>query len=312
MRGFFNKKIELGSFTAVILLGVCSGLMFSAFVAGYLSGNSVGFEKARSESIKSLSRFPISGAGDTEISDAEREEIYAKLDKPERVLGNIGIPAGAEGIVENVIEKVDQKLQEKDKPGSSLLNSLLNKGTEENEALPEASVADNKKAELETKSIGDILAENKKQILEEQKNLQETQAEQPIVVPDQAQKSADLPEKVEQPTLKEIAQTEKTEPKLDPDTGLTKPKNYLSKAVPSGWYAQISAPQTIAEANGMAEKLHNSGFPVVIEQAVVNQSTYFRVLVGSEKTRDQALRLVEQLRREPYITTDPFVRRMGS
>lgn len=75
-----------------------------------------------------------------------------------------------------------------------------------------------------------------------------------------------------------------------------------------GWYAQVLAPKDLDEARAMSEKLKDSGFPVVIEQAEVRGQKYFRVLVGGEETRKQAEILIKQLEREKYLRGDPFLR----
>ncbi len=78
--------------------------------------------------------------------------------------------------------------------------------------------------------------------------------------------------------------------------------------LPHGWFAQIVAPKSSQEAESMAKKLKAAGFPVVIENALVRDENYYRVLVGPEDSRDQAERLIGQLKRESYIKADPFLR----
>jgi cell division septation protein DedD len=80
--------------------------------------------------------------------------------------------------------------------------------------------------------------------------------------------------------------------------------------VSQGWYVQVSAPGVESDAFELADKLHESGFPVVIEKAKVQQRTYFRVLVGPEEVRLTAERLLQQLLRERYIDKAPFIRRV--
>jgi len=80
------------------------------------------------------------------------------------------------------------------------------------------------------------------------------------------------------------------------------------KIVPRGWFAQIVAPRSHEEAETMASKLRQSGFAVVIENARVRGEEYFRVLVGPEESRQQAERLLAQLKREPYVKGEPFIR----
>jgi cell division protein FtsN len=87
-----------------------------------------------------------------------------------------------------------------------------------------------------------------------------------------------------------------------------------AKAVPAGWYSQVWASNTEDEASRLANKLKRSGFPVVIEAAAIsstsrsNGSSIYRVLVGPEATRDLAQELLNQLEREKYLETKPFIR----
>ena len=76
----------------------------------------------------------------------------------------------------------------------------------------------------------------------------------------------------------------------------------------SGWYAQVAAPRLKSDADNMARRLRSSGFSVRIETAKIRGEEYYRVLAGPEGSRDQADRLVGQLKRESYLEGEPFVR----
>jgi cell division septation protein DedD len=82
------------------------------------------------------------------------------------------------------------------------------------------------------------------------------------------------------------------------------------KVIPSGYFAQIAAPKTLAEAEGVAKKLKRSGFPVVVEPTSVAGQSFYRVLVGPEQNKVQADRLVSQLKGESYISGTPFIRKV--
>ncbi|RIL04737.1 MAG: hypothetical protein DCC75_12335 [Proteobacteria bacterium] len=75
-----------------------------------------------------------------------------------------------------------------------------------------------------------------------------------------------------------------------------------------GWYAQVAAPKSLSEAQKLTNSLRGSGFEVVIENASVRGVQYYRVLVGPETTKDRGDRLISQVKREPYIKGDPFLR----
>jgi cell division septation protein DedD len=87
-----------------------------------------------------------------------------------------------------------------------------------------------------------------------------------------------------------------------------KSSSFLRKKIPGGWYAQVGAMPSLAEADRLAQKLKGSGFAVMIEAALVRGDNYFRILVGPERSKQQADLLLAQLRRERYIEGDPFLR----
>ena len=82
----------------------------------------------------------------------------------------------------------------------------------------------------------------------------------------------------------------------------------ITKKLQKGYYAQVQAPQSSDEAEGIASKLRDSGFPVAIEAAAKNGQTYYRVMVGPEQKKVQADRLIGQLKGEKYIKGTPFIR----
>lgn len=78
----------------------------------------------------------------------------------------------------------------------------------------------------------------------------------------------------------------------------------------AGWYVQAAAPDTRSAAETLARGLANAGFPVRIESAKVRGQSYFRVLAGPESNRTQAERLLSQVKREPGIGAEPFIRQI--
>ncbi len=99
---------------------------------------------------------------------------------------------------------------------------------------------------------------------------------------------------------------EKTTTSAALSASAAKPSN--SPKILSGWFAQVAAPKRRSDADELSSKLKGSGFKVSIETASVRGEDYFRVLVGPEENRDQATRLVSQLKRERYLQGEPFVR----
>jgi cell division septation protein DedD len=133
-----------------------------------------------------------------------------------------------------------------------------------------------------------------------------------IQAPSKAQPAADEPAK----SKEKAAEKPSSSPaKLNSESAEKTQKGSLGQettlvtsTVPHGWFAQIVAPRSQSEAESMARHLKGSGFSVVIENATVRGEQYFRVLVGPEENRQQAERMIGQLKREPYIKADPFIR----
>jgi cell division septation protein DedD len=86
--------------------------------------------------------------------------------------------------------------------------------------------------------------------------------------------------------------------------------NLVRKVLPPGYFAQVSAPKKLSEAEAVAKKLKRSGFPVVVESASVNGQNFYRVLVGPEENKVQAERLVGQLQSESFVASKPFIRKV--
>lgn len=80
--------------------------------------------------------------------------------------------------------------------------------------------------------------------------------------------------------------------------------------VSTGWYAQVAAPQRIQDATSLASKIRSAGFPVAVQKAEVRGERYYRVMVGPEDTRTLATRLVGQLKREAFISGQPFIKKV--
>lgn len=85
----------------------------------------------------------------------------------------------------------------------------------------------------------------------------------------------------------------------------------VKSVLPRGWFAQLAAPKEIEDAEDLAKELRSSGFAVVVEKTVVRGERYYRVLCGPEEKREHAEILIEQLKRESYVKTEPFLRRVN-
>jgi len=333
-----NKKnlndweIKLGFIQTVALLAVISVSILSAFAFGLFTGKRRGFDAALATSISQAPRIPIvreqigENAAPEDIS-----RVYAKLgtsslqpadtlETSERKEGGLspikttGDEPVLEGLAEDLIGKTvkQQDARLKDELAAS-----------EKGALSEQ--APSNFSEVEKKTLGSMISESE----------------------DSAQKSAVIKRKTDEPKVKEVRKeivadvpvpkkevakvvVAKQKPQVKnkqdqtpvksapvrpsiPETKLTSPKMasaFVKHILPSGWYAQVSAPRDLKDADSLARQLHASGFRSVVEKAHVRGQEYFRVLVGPEDTREQAARLKGQLGRERYLRGDPFIRRI--
>ncbi len=113
------------------------------------------------------------------------------------------------------------------------------------------------------------------------------------------------------PTIPKLAPPEEQAAEVQKREPPATDGNFVKQVLPQGFFAQVAAPKRIAEAQDVARRLKRSGFPVVIETAHVRGEDYFRVLVGPEENKVQADRLVDQLKREAYLSGSAFLRRVN-
>lgn len=112
------------------------------------------------------------------------------------------------------------------------------------------------------------------------------------------------------PTVKPTPKNVEQPAKSEVESGATTQTGMVKQVLPAGYFAQVAAPKRLTEAQDVARRLKRSGFPVVIETAHVRGEDYFRVLVGPEDTKVQAERLVDQLKRESYLSGTAFLRKV--
>lgn len=125
---------------------------------------------------------------------------------------------------------------------------------------------------------------------------------------------AAMPAKVAKVEPPAKVESRKEEPKVPSDppaaTTTSQSPGMVKQVLPPGYFAQVAAPKRLQEAQDVARRLKRSGFPVVIETAHVRGEDYYRVLVGPEDGKVQAERLVDQLKRESYLSGTAFLRRV--
>ena len=344
-RNLRSWELRLGLVQVVILLGVVTGSIACVFYLGFFSGHRVGFETAMQTTLANSAPIPVDASSDANtqvVADQQLTEIYAKLqeDQPKAgagaaareevpALGNI--PTTEEAPVAVVAPDASEGEKAEAKSGSTisvLMPDAKDLETEDlvgdqGEEAPAVDILEMPKP-AESKTLG--------QAAEQQVNTEakaaahakshETMAEPPKVVAKAEEKkiapvvAKTAPLAKEEPTKKVSAVTEGTlgaakAAKSEAVANIAPVDNeplLIRTVPPPGWYAQISAPRKLQDAEILSKKLKASGFKVVVENAKVRGEEYFRVLVGPETGRPVAERMLEQLKRESYISGDPFIR----
>lgn len=322
-----NKKnserweLRLGVAQTVMFLGLVLGTVALAFVLGYFSGRTAGIRLAMDRSASREAKIPITSetpAKESEnISEKVVDEVYDKLrEKAEE-------PAPA--------PKADEEM-----PALGTIKEATSHAAEavtpvEDSAHPAVPTAEAKtlKEVKEVQEAWDVHETPQPEKVATAVPIAQHK-EEPTGVPQAAPQPTTLPEK----TKKEVEPLHQAEVKPSPahtissalsvdkvkeqDKDKDKEKGKESKStdgakvlrgtIPSGWYAQVAAPSSNQDAEALAGQIRSNGFHVVIENAKVKEETYYRILVGPEANRSQAEALVNQLKRESYIKTEPFIR----
>jgi cell division septation protein DedD len=337
-----NWELRLGLSHIVILLGVATGCIACAFYLGFFSGRSAGFERMLAGDSQHLARLPIDQK--VNMADAEKElvsEVYAKLgdvgqqggvdekgrerqetqdrDRKARpfVIPEELAPESEEQAQADEGEKVSEK-DGKDSEGKNkriAVRVLGEGGLAEPVLQPASSSLDGGHTTLGALRDGEgskRVAEKKLPSGAEKGAGRMEVAVGGISKPGRAaaESPASLkPSQVKAPlVLKGRFGAEEGNNK-EPG-GANDSSGFLKELVPSGWFAQLAAPHRLEDADNLAQRLRGSGVPVIIERANIRGQEYFRVLVGPEQNKEQADRLVEQLRRESYVKAEPFIMRV--
>ena len=339
-------QISLGLSQVVILIGVITSCLTISFYLGYFSGKKVGGELAMDSALSTLPKVPITSEKTDPASLDKTEDavsdVYSRLKKNGAAnkgdsITELQMPAieaikesdaGATGdphtALSDSLEAVETPTVKDKKPANQIdpweIPSHAAQAPTEQKPIGDKKSLDQILDESDPSKtagsapVGTIAAVNNPAVA----NAAPTHA--PTMMPATVAPTATMVIKVT-PTATaapKITATPKPTatptPKITP-TPIVKEKKVekveVSQGVTKkGWYAQVAAPKSKQDADAMSFKLRNNGFMTAIESANVNGDTYFRILVGPEDTRSQAERLVDQLKRESYISGAPFIRNM--
>ncbi len=341
-------SLKLGLIQAVVLLGVVTGSMLCAFYLGLVSGQKAGFESAQTINLASVAKLPIPEQYRNEDLDSVASKVYAKLGSPVEKekngelnempalpeLGSIETTKVVKPVLPAILD--DEDLLDDNVDNESDVITILSD--------PPSLLDNSKKRNDETKTIGtlktlkefkaeeiksedvevpqkdshsSVLESLKNEPLVPNKNNEKTESafndevESNIKVVKPETKLAD--KKVngtnsKTSVAKIVAEKveKKEENKIEPKQELKTPS--VKSSVSSGWYAQVAATGKLDDAKALANKLKDSGFPVVIENANIRGEEYYRVLVGPEDARRYSETMVQQLKRERYLQGDPFIK----
>ena len=291
-------ELRLGLFQVVILLGLIMGLLTCVFFLGYFSGRQVGHDAALSASITNTIRMPIgSSESDEEGADSTGKsvasEVYAKLNEERAAAPN----SGAAPVVGEVPQLGLIDSTEASPIDAIAADPYAGGGTPAADTVPAVPTSSD---EARDKLLKQVIA-----IDAEQGNGGQ-QARVPAEnIPDTAIDTiAVATAVVVLPTPTAV------KPTATPKPAKTEKAADIGETIPKGWFAQVAAPRKKEDAASLSKQLRKSGFAVIVEVAQVRGEQYYRILAGPEQSRAQAEKLVQQLKREPYLPTQPFIRQI--
>jgi cell division septation protein DedD len=330
-RSLRNWEFKLGLTQVVALIGVMLGSLACAFYLGFFSGRSAGVQLALSNAASDVVRYPLSPDQAEENGSAKEQttaEVYAKLnqtggfgnDSPRaqgaqaanrRDLAPIKNADAAPLIDELMVEEKapvkaaanvnkPDPLADIEKPSAAPASGKLLRDEipDADQPPPLKAVDEQKPSAVDDQAVAAaaVAAEPKALEAQEEKPVEAAKPEAPRAPVAVAKANVAPPPSVK-PEKKEAVK-----PAPASQGG------FVRKVIPQGWYAQVAAPGKLDDANAIAQKLHQAGFAVMIENADVRGQQYFRVIVGPEDNRQHAERLVGQLKREKSVHGDPFIK----
>lgn len=265
----------------------------------------------------------LAASGDTKKGDKARVRLLGKVieEDLEKKVDDHKVVDESSGI--NIVKEERKEKQESLKVARNNLASKVTLGSVRNsseERTKENLASVNKKqlvAEKATNIINQPKAiRNKNEKREELRVKKVTVAERKPKQELKVAANTNKPSNNIRTQYQDTAKLSKPEPSRPKTTieqkksvsGAEQKQFYSGRGVPKGWFAQVAAPREMSDARSLAGQLKGSGFPVSIERARVRGQEYYRVLVGPENSRQLAQRLIQQLKREPYLTGDPFIK----
>ena len=328
-----NWSIRLGLVQAVVLLGVVTGCMLCAFYLGLVSGQKAGFETAQAINLASVAKLPVPDQYREEDLEAVANEVYAKLgsgkekappiqeeSKPKEPVDLTPITTKKvtkpEPVKEKELDVLEAEMDAESEAKNKDIIRILSEPPVAKNTADAREESDSEKNEETT--LGALIKEEVEEAapvepseLSSEKSVLASLGDAKI----DAKKTAEVvtPKKEEAPVkpaaaVKTAPEKTKIEPKEveEKATRVAQPERPSNLA--KGWYAQVAAPSRREDALVITQKLKESGFRAVIETANIRGESYYRVLVGPEEEKRYSQTMVDQLKRERYLKSVPFLR----
>lgn len=311
---FRLSLVQLG-----LIAAFCLGCVVASYLLGIYTGTRAGYETAVSSDLAASAKIPINLPPAKNDRPVSVSDVYARLDGNSPA-AQVATTPGAKGTGGSTTElsaipkvEVSPKPHDVEDLDREISDTLVDpEDTDPTRPIstPRPSEGDvwgapgsaqpgtsNAAAHLTLGGVKEGAAERQPEPKAAEQHAKLTPS--PVVPTPVAEKPKASPTPAEDKKEKEKAKALKEKEELEESA---------KAAVPRGWFAQVAAPKELKDAESVASKLKRSGFPVVIETAKVRGENYYRILVGPESSQDHANRLLGQLKREPYLEAEPFVK----
>ena len=295
-------EIRLGALQVVVWLGLAIGAVFGAYFIGFFSGRYVGFEVARTASGVEAPKLALN----EEFPEKNKkgwDDVYGQLGgsavvgSEDKKAPDAVKPQVPDQRIVRAVQESRQEVAQKAQEGESAV-VMKRDAISDPEAIFNQDLGGSQPVVDESPSKEISGKGGEVRVLGRDADVVEgTGAELEAPAKEVVTKKAPVVE--EAPPAKVVKPVETKKEKVS-----------VVKRLPKGYFAQVAAPKTKAEAEDLARKLRKSGFPVVLEDNSTGRSPFYRVMVGPEDNKVQADRMLGQLKREKYLDGKIFVRQV--
>jgi len=275
-----NWSLKL-SLPQLIATWAAVGVMFIlVFIFGLYAGRNQGVELALEEQSTPRLRLPVP---DRRVSEAKEQKLEPTPQEDKFDFSNVG-------------EVITPPKAEQGNSPSSFASTPA-------ETLIEAKVAEvpavpNKLEEKPTPS----------QTLSERMTLSESIAS--VEISPVLQKTVEKPAAAPAPVVQKPERTERVvAPAKVEKAKLEKPTPPAASSGKSGYYVQVSAPDSMSQAQLLVSRLKGKGIVAAIRDVEVGGKLRYRVLVGPYSSNETATAAKNQVSRSGVVTGQPFVKK---